>query len=100
MDDQLRTDWPLELAKILAHAHPLHRQICRPLALQYYWSASNTEYATDVVVKDAPALAARYPGFVHHAMSSFSSPAVLSLCFAVLNKPANRCCETVAVTAP
>jgi len=77
LDDQLRTDWSLELAKILAHAHPLHRQICRPLALQYYWSASDTEYATDVIFKDAPTLAARYPGFVHHAMSSFSSPDVL-----------------------
>jgi hypothetical protein len=77
LDEQLRTHWPLELAKILGHAHPLHWQICRPLALQYYWSASDTEYATDVIFKDAPTLAARYPAFVHHAMSSFSSPDVL-----------------------
>jgi len=77
LDEQLQTDWPKELSKILAQAHPLHRQICRPLGLQYYWSASDTEYATDVIFKDASSLAERYPSFVHHAMSSFSSPDVL-----------------------
>jgi hypothetical protein len=77
LNEQLQTDWPRELTKILTQCHPLHRQICRPLALQYYWSASDTEYATDVIFKDAAALAGRYPSFVHHAMSSFSSPDVL-----------------------
>jgi hypothetical protein len=77
LDEQLRTDWPAELGKILTQAHPLHRAICRPLDLKYYWSASDTEYATDVMFKDAPSLAALYPALVHHAMSSFSSPDVL-----------------------
>jgi hypothetical protein len=77
MQTQLKTDWPAELGKILSQAHPLHRQICRPLDLQYYWSTSDTEYATDVIFKDASSLAALYPGFVHHAISSFSSPDVL-----------------------
>ena len=77
MQRQLKTDWPAELGKILSQAHPLHRQICRPLDLKYYWSASDTEYATDVIFKDAASLAALYPGFVHHAISSFSSPDVL-----------------------
>ena len=77
LHEQLQTEWPKELTTILTECHPLHRQICRPLALQYYWSASDTEYATDVVFKDPRTLAERYPGFVHHAMSSFSSPDVL-----------------------
>jgi hypothetical protein len=77
MAEQLRTDWPAALGKLLSQAHPLHRQICRPLDLKYYWSASDTEYATDVIFKDAPTLAALYPGFVHHAIRSFSSPDVL-----------------------
>jgi hypothetical protein len=77
LNKQLQTDWPKELTKILTECHPLHRQICRPLALQYYWSASDTEYATDVMFKDPGTLAERYPSFVHHAMSSFSSPDVL-----------------------
>ena len=61
LNEQLQTDWPKELTKILTECHPLHRQICRPLALKYYWSASDTEYATDVIFKDAPTLAARIP---------------------------------------
>lgn len=77
LDEHLQTDWPKELTKILAQTHPLHRRICGPLGLQYYWSASDTEYATDVIFKDASSLAERYPSFVHHAMSSFSSPDVL-----------------------
>jgi len=77
LNEQLQTDWSKELTKILTECHPLHRQICRPLALQYYWSASDTEYATDVIFRDPQTLAERYPSFVHHAMSSFSSPDVL-----------------------
>jgi hypothetical protein len=77
LDEQLQTDWPKELGKLLKEAHPLHRPICRPLNLNYYWSASETEYATDVIFKDPESLARLYPSLVHHAMSSFSSPDVM-----------------------
>jgi len=77
LEEQLQTDWPKELGTILKAVHPLHRQICRPLGLQYYWSAAETEYATDVIFKDAESLARFYPSWVHHAMSSFSSPDVM-----------------------
>jgi len=77
MEEQLQTDWPKELGKILKEVHPLQRQICRPLGLQYYWSASESEYATDVMFQDAASLARLYPGFVQHAISSFSSPDVM-----------------------
>jgi hypothetical protein len=77
MDHQLETDWPKELEAILNHVHPLKRRICRPLGLKYYWSASDTEYATDIMFKDADSLARLYPSWVHHAMSSFSSPDVM-----------------------
>lgn len=77
MDQQLETDWPKELQVILNTVHPLHRQICRPLGLKYYWSTSDTEYATDIMFRDADSLARLYPSWVHHAMSSFSSPDVM-----------------------
>lgn len=77
MDRQLQTDWPKELETILNIVHPLNRRICRPLGLKYYWSASDTEYATDIIFKDADSLARLYPSWVHHAMSSFSSPDVM-----------------------
>jgi hypothetical protein len=77
MDHQLETDWRKELGAILNTVHPLNRQICRPLGLKYYWSTSDTEYATDIMFKDADSLARLYPSWVHHAISSFSSPDVM-----------------------
>ena len=77
LDEQLQTDWPKELGTLLKTVHPLNRQICRPLGLEYYWSASDTEFATDVIFKNAQALAKFYPTWVHHAMSSFCSPDVM-----------------------
>ena len=77
LDQQLQTDWPQELGKLLKEVHPLQRAICRPLNLKYYWSASQTEYATDVLFKNPESLARLYPSLVHHAMSSFSSPDVM-----------------------
>jgi len=73
----LETDWPKELEAILNTVHPLNRQIRRPLGLKYYWSASDTEYASDIMFKDADCLARLYPPWVHHAMRSFSSTDVM-----------------------
>lgn len=77
LDEQLATDWRKELGTILKTVHPLSRQICRPLGLEYYWSASDTEFATDILFRDAESLARFYPSWVHHAMSSFSSADVM-----------------------
>jgi hypothetical protein len=72
LDQQLQTRWPQELGQLLDQVHPLHRSINRPLNLQYYWSASESEYATDLIFKDADSLARLYPSLTHHAISSFS----------------------------
>ena len=77
MRAQWATQWPPLLQGLLQECHPLHEEICRPIAQQYYWSASETEYATDVLFKDADTLAKLYPQFVHHGISSFASPDVM-----------------------
>ncbi len=74
---QLQTNWPLVLQALLQQVHPLHEQICAPLAQQYYWTASATEYATDIAFRDPQSLAALYPRFLHHGISSFASPDVM-----------------------
>ena len=71
LDQQLQTDWSGELGQLLDQVHPQHRSINRPLNLKYYWSASESEYATDVIFKDADSLARLYPSLTHHAISSF-----------------------------
>ena len=77
LEAQLRTDWPRVLGRLLDQAHPLHRDLCRPIQQTYYWTASASEYATDLLFRDAPSLAALYPQFVHHAIRTFASPDVM-----------------------
>jgi len=77
LDEQLRTDWPGQLGQLLDQAHPLHREICRPIAQTYYWTASASEYATDLLFRDPPTLAALYPRLVHHSLRTFASPDVM-----------------------
>jgi hypothetical protein len=43
----------------------------------YYWSVSESEYATDVLFRDARALAGIYPALVDHAIKRFDSRDVL-----------------------
>jgi hypothetical protein len=77
LDQQERTNWPQLLNGFLDMAHPLYREIGRPFHQPYYWSATQTEYATDVLFSDPPALAAWYPAFLHHGISTFKSADVL-----------------------
>ena len=77
MDQQLKINWHKELQRILRANHPLARPICQPLALSYYWTVQESEYATDLLFKDAATLGRIYPGLVHHAIQTFASPDVL-----------------------
>jgi len=77
MDKQLQFDWAQSLNTILRDNHPLAREICRPLSLEYYWTTQESEYATDVMFDSAKPLAQIYPALVRHAITSFSSTDVL-----------------------
>jgi hypothetical protein len=43
----------------------------------YYWSIAESEYATDVMFRDAPTLAKVYPALLNHAIQRFRSTDVL-----------------------
>jgi hypothetical protein len=77
MDQQHRTNWPVLLRPLLKQCHPLHAEISRPIERDYYWTAAETEYATDVMFRDRGALARIYPALVHHAVMTFGSEQVL-----------------------
>ena len=77
LDQQLQTDWSSRLDELLSQAHPLHAELGRPIGQRYYWSASQTEFATDLCFKDAASLQKLYPQFLHHAIRSFNSSDVL-----------------------
>ncbi len=76
-DRQLRTDWPAVCNCLVRDFHPVHKEICRPLAVPYYWSACESEYATDVIFREPATLGRLYPRLLHHAISSFGSREVL-----------------------
>jgi hypothetical protein len=76
-DQQLRTDWPASLNAIARSLNPLHTQLFEPWPQDYYWSAYQTEWATDVLFQDPQGLATVYPALVQHAMTHFQSPDVL-----------------------
>lgn len=77
LDEQLQTDWVRALQPLLAAAHPLHAELGRPLGQSYYWTASQTEYATDLLFRSPARLATLYPQFVHHGIKTFGSRDVL-----------------------
>src|ERR1700733_1384414 len=74
---QLQSHWPSLLQPLVEQCHPHAAALCRPLALSYYWSVSESEYATDVMFQSPAALARLYPALVHQGIKHFGSTAVL-----------------------
>jgi len=77
MEEQLRTDWPSVLDEISCRLNPVHEQMLAPYQEDYYWSAHQTEWATDILFKSAAGLAKIYPTLVRSTISVFSSKDVL-----------------------
>lgn len=77
MHEQLRTDWPGALGRIARSLNPLHIDMFKPWPMDYYWSAYQTEWATDILFKDPRSLAGIYPTLVRHAVHHFKSPDVM-----------------------
>src|SRR4029077_12335307 len=78
LDQQLQSDWARLLNGLLDLAHPLHREITGYMrGLHYYWSSSQSEYATDILFDEPQSLQALYQQFIHHAVRTFRSPDVL-----------------------
>jgi hypothetical protein len=77
MDKQLETDWAAALTRVARAMNPLHERIFEPWPMDYYWSAYQTEWATDVLFKDPRSLTDLYSPLVEHAMKHFKSPDVM-----------------------
>ena len=77
MERQQGTDWPRVLSGLVKQCHPLHKEISRPIEREYYWTAAQSEYATDVMFRDRGALERIYPSLVHHAVMSFGAEQVM-----------------------
>jgi len=77
MDQQLTLDWPAALDAVARKLNPAHAAIFEPWPMAYYWSAYQTEWATDVMFQNPRSLTAIYPALVRHATEHFASPDVM-----------------------
>lgn len=77
MDQQLKVSWKRLLDSLARALNPVHGQIFKSWPLTYYWSAYQSEWATDLLFRDRAALGAIYPALVRHAMLHFHSPDVM-----------------------
>jgi hypothetical protein len=77
MDDQRSTDWPRALNAVARSLNPEHQTMFRCSPMNYYWTAYQTELATDVLFRDPKSLSEVYPPLVRYAMDAFKSPDVM-----------------------
>lgn len=77
MEGFLRTSWPTFLNEIAGQLNPVHNELFDGFNLQYYWSAHQSEWATDILFKDCERLAEIYPRLLQHGMTTFASPDVM-----------------------
>lgn len=94
MDEQLNTAWPRALKAIARSLNPHHETIFRSSPMDYYWTAYQTELATDVLFRDPQSLAGIYPQLVRYAMHAFKSPDVMR--FLAQKTPGNFTGEIVS----
>jgi hypothetical protein len=78
LDAQLRVNWSQLLDGLLAEVHPAHPALFGRPSLDYYWSAEETEWATDVMFAAQAGLGRVYPRWLRHALTTFGSGDVLS----------------------
>jgi len=77
MESQLDVSWPDILNPLVRQINPLHDSLFEAFPIQYYWTVHQSEWATDLMFKNAEALAEVYPTLVHHAVTTFGSPDVM-----------------------
>ena len=65
------------LDKLLLNTCAQLPNVLAPLEFDYYWSADETEWATDIMFSSASSLKEFYPRLLRHAMMVSDSPAVM-----------------------
>ena len=76
LDQQLQTNWSSVFNKLLLTVQPGFRSLF-PQPLDYYWSADETEWATDVMFSSPKSLATVYPTLIKHAVTQFDTADVM-----------------------
>jgi len=77
MDAQARTDFHPPLDALIAQYHPAHQRLRQVMPIDYYYTAAESEHATDIMFKNRQALEKIYPPLVLASMTALGSEQVL-----------------------
>ena len=77
LDRQPKLDWCGQLSRLLRRVHPQHAEFFAASPLDYYWTSEQTEWATDVLFRDAAVLGELYRTLVRRGIDTFGSRDVL-----------------------
>lgn len=77
LDQQVRVDWVRQLTRLLDRANPAWRGLLAPWELAPYWSAEQSEWATDIAFRSGRALRQLYPRLIQQAIQTFDSREVM-----------------------
>lgn len=77
MNRQLKVSWSRVLAGVAKRANPAYRKILGVYQTGYYWTAHQSEWATDIMFRSASELSAIYGPLVRGGISVFSSADVM-----------------------
>ena len=76
-DAQLRTDWPALLGGMAKTYFPFMGGLLEPVPVDYYWSADETEWATDVMFRNTRTLDRLFPMLARHSLIVSDSASVM-----------------------
>jgi hypothetical protein len=77
MNQQLQVAWPELLDDVSCSLNPAHAAMFAARPLAYYWTTYQSEWASDILFRDAATLRRLYPHLVHHGLTTFLSPDVM-----------------------
>jgi hypothetical protein len=77
MNRQLETGWAELLDGLARRLNPVHESIFERYPASYYWTSYQSEWATDIVFREADFLKRLMPLLVRHGMLSYSSADVM-----------------------
>jgi hypothetical protein len=76
-DQQLQANWPSLLGELAEAVNPAHANLFARYPCRYYWTASDSEWASDVLFPSRTALETVYPRLLRYAVTTFGAVDVL-----------------------
>jgi len=73
-------DWPQLLNEIEQRLNPIHNEVFTKYRLGYYWSTYQSEWASDVVFREAATLRRLQPRLPRHGMTALGCTDVMRDC--------------------